>query len=121
MNNTGLHTIKCYSRLTFQLYVTQCTQKEGVLHPPTAPSDAWTMRLIIIIIIIIITDTALDPLGHHAVTCRRGGDVVTRHNQLRDVIVDFCHSARLGVKVEVGSRLTPDLRQTRPADVLVAD
>ena len=30
-------------------------------------------------------------------------------------------SARLGVKVEVGSRLTPDLRQTRPADVLVAD
>ena len=43
------------------------------------------------------------------------------HNRLRDVIVDFCHSARLGVKVEVGSRLTPDYRQTRPADVLVAD
>ena len=40
---------------------------------------------------------------------------------MRDVIVDFCHSTRLGVKVEVGSRLTPDLRQTRPADVLVAD
>ena len=34
---------------------------------------------------------------------------------------DFCHSACLGVKVEVGSRLTPDLRQTRPADVLVVD
>ena len=62
-------------------------------------------------------DTALDPLGHHAVTCRRGGDVVMRHNRLLDVIVDFCRSARLGVKVEVGSRLTPDLRQTRPADV----
>ena len=44
-----------------------------------------------------------------------------RHNRLRDVIVDLCHSARLGVKVEVGRRLTPDLRQTRPADVLVAD
>ena len=28
-------------------------------------------------------DTALDPLGHHAVTCRRGGgDVVMRHNRL---------------------------------------
>ena len=38
-------------------------------------------------------DTALDPLGHHAVTCRRGGDVVMHHNRLRDVIVDFCHSA----------------------------
>ena len=47
-----------------------------------------------------------------------------RHNRLRDIIVlivDFCHSAHLGVKVEVCSRLTPDLRQTRPADVLVAD
>ena len=44
-----------------------------------------------------------------------------RHNQLRDVIVDFCHSACLGVKVEGGCRLTPDLRQTHPADVLVAD
>ena len=54
-------------------------------------------------------DTALDPLGHRAVTCRRGGDIVTHHNRLRDVIVDFCHSAHLGVKVEVGSRLTPDL------------
>ena len=50
-------------------------------------------------------DTALDPLGHHAVICRRGGDVVMRHNQLRDAIVDFCHSACLGV---------------HPADVLVA-
>ena len=39
----------------------------------------------------------IDPLGHHAVTCRRGGDVLMRHNRLRDVIVDFCHSARLGV------------------------
>ena len=43
------------------------------------------------------------------------------HNRLRDVITDFCHSACLGVKVEVGNRLTPDLRQTCPADVLVAD
>ena len=68
-------------------------------------------------------DTALDPLGHHALTCRRGGDVVMRHNQLRDAFVDFCHSACLGVKVEVGSRLTPTvyLRQSHPADVLVVD
>ena len=49
-------------------------------------------------------DTALDPLGHHAVTCRRGGDGVMHHNQLRDAIVDFYHSARLGVKVVIGSR-----------------
>ena len=42
-------------------------------------------------------DSALDPLGHHGVTCRQGGDVVMRHNRLRDIIVDFCQSARLGV------------------------
>ena len=41
--------------------------------------------------------------------------------QLRTAIVDFCHSACLGVKVEVGSQLTPNLRKTRPADVLVAN
>ena len=51
----------------------------------------------------------------------RGGDVVMYHNRLRDALVDFCHSARLEVRVEVGSRLTPDLRQSHPADVLVAD
>ena len=44
-----------------------------------------------------------------------------RHNRLRDVTVAFCHNACLGVKMEVGSRLTPDLRQSRPADVLVVD
>ena len=43
------------------------------------------------------------------------------HNWLQDALVDFCHSARLGVKVEVGSQLTPDLRQSCPADALVAD
>ena len=46
-------------------------------------------------------DTALDPLGHHAVTCRQGCDVVMCHNKLQDMIVDFCCSACLGVKVEV--------------------
>ena len=34
-------------------------------------------------------DVAVDPLGHHAVTCRHGGDVVVRHNHLCDVFVDF--------------------------------
>ena len=33
-------------------------------------------------------DTALDPLGHHAVTCRQGGDVIIRHNRLRDEVFD---------------------------------
>ena len=27
--------------------------------------------------------SVLDPLGHHVLTCKRGGDVVSRHNKLR--------------------------------------
>ena len=46
---------------------------------------------------------------------------MTCHIHLRDVFIDLCHSACLGVKVEVGSHLTPDLRQSCPANVLVAD
>ena len=42
------------------------------------------------------------------------------HDLLRDALVDFCHNAHLGVKVEIGSRLTPDLRQSHPANLLVA-
>ena len=36
-----------------------------------------------------LPDTALDPLGHHAVTCRHGGNVVMHHNRLQDALVDF--------------------------------
>ena len=61
----------------------------------------------------------LDPLGHHALTCKHGGDVVLRHNSLRDVFVEFCHRACLGGQVEVGSGLGLDRLHSRPADVLV--
>ena len=47
-------------------------------------------------------NTALDLLGHHAATCKKGEDVVTRHGRLQDVFVDFYHQAHLGVHVEVG-------------------
>ena len=64
-------------------------------------------------------DSILDPLGHHATTCKQGGDIVHRHNLLRDVFADSCRLAHLSVKVEVGNNLTPDHDHTRPADVLV--
>ena len=35
-------------------------------------------------------DKMLDPLGHHATTCKRGGDVVFRHNKLRDILAETC-------------------------------
>ena len=47
-------------------------------------------------------DHQLDPLGHHAVTCKGGGDAVIRHNALRDVFAQFCHRARLGGRVWIG-------------------
>ena len=61
----------------------------------------------------------LDPLGHHATSCRHGGDVVTHHNHLRDTFAEFCHRAHLSVRVEVGYGLSGDHINTRPADVLV--
>ena len=35
-------------------------------------------------------DSILDPLGHHASTCKQGGDAVHCHNLLRDVFADSC-------------------------------
>ena len=64
-------------------------------------------------------DTALDPLGHHAVSCRHGDDVDIRHNSLRNIIADFCRRAYLSVRSEVGRGLLGTHNYTRPADVLV--
>ena len=41
-------------------------------------------------------DHQLDPLGHHAVMCKWGCDVVLHQNSLRDVFAQYCHRARLG-------------------------
>ena len=64
-------------------------------------------------------DTALDQLGNHAATCKRG--VVSRHNRLRDLVLEFCRHAHQVVRVEKGSGLTPDHSRTRPADILALD
>ena len=41
----------------------------------------------------------LDIHGHHALICHAGGDVVTRHNCLRDSFADFCRRACLAPKL----------------------
>eukprot|EP00731_Ephydatia_muelleri_P006949 Em0003g1197a len=61
----------------------------------------------------------LDPLGHHAVSCRHGGDVAIRHNRLRNIFAEFCRRAHLSVRVEVGQGLSRVQSNSRPADVLV--
>ena len=64
-------------------------------------------------------DIALDPLGHHAASCRHGGDVVARHNHVRDIFANFCRRAHLSVRVKVGYGLARDHVNSPPADVLV--
>eukprot|EP00731_Ephydatia_muelleri_P001545 Em0001g1545a len=64
---------------------------------------------------------SLDPLGHHALTCKHGGDVINRHNRLRDVFAESCRRACIGVQVEAGSGLGRDEHHTRPADVLATN
>ncbi|KAL5506275.1 hypothetical protein EMCRGX_G007887 [Ephydatia muelleri] len=64
-------------------------------------------------------EKSLDPLGHHATTCKRGGVVVYRHNRLRDIVAESCRRAHLSVHLEVGHNLTPDHSNTRPADILI--
>eukprot|EP00731_Ephydatia_muelleri_P017791 Em0010g889a len=66
-------------------------------------------------------DKMLDPLGHHAATCKRGGDVVVRHNRLRDILAETCRRAHFSVQVEAGCNLTPDHSHSRPADVLISN
>ena len=65
-------------------------------------------------------DHQLDPLGHHAVTCKGGGDVVLHHNSLRDVFAQFCHRARLGGQHEVGHGSGADSSLSKPADIYSA-
>ena len=66
-------------------------------------------------------DKMLDPLGHHATTCKRGGDVVFRHNRLRDILAETCRRAHFSVQLEAGCNLTPDHSHSRPADVLISN
>eukprot|EP00731_Ephydatia_muelleri_P003661 Em0001g3661a len=63
----------------------------------------------------------LDHLGHHVVTCKYGGDVVSCHKKIRDILVATCRLAHIGVQVEVGNNLTHDHNKTRPADILLSN
>ena len=63
----------------------------------------------------------LDPLGHHALTCKQGGDAVSWHNKLRDVVLQTCHRACISAKAEAGSGLGHELLHMCPADILASN
>ncbi len=64
-------------------------------------------------------DKTLDKFGYHALTCRKGPNVVKRHNTLRDTLFEYCRHALLNPKLEQGSGLDHAHSQTRPADILI--
>ena len=64
---------------------------------------------------------ALDPLGYHCVTCKRGGDITTRHNTLHNVVHSTFQRAGLSAHLEVGCGWGQDNSRTRPADILVTN
>ena len=61
----------------------------------------------------------LNPLGHHAVTCKFGGNVVSRHNHLRDTFVQTWRFAGVSASIEAGNGPGHVHLHTRPADVLL--
>ncbi|KAL5515639.1 hypothetical protein EMCRGX_G000834 [Ephydatia muelleri] len=61
---------------------------------------------------------ALDPLGHHAITCKRGGDVVTRHNTLRDALAEISTLVLL-TNWATGKTAAFDISVTSPLNTLI--
>ena len=47
--------------------------------------------------------------------------MVSRHNRLRDLVMEFCCRAHQVLRVEKGSGLTSDHSHTQPADILALD
>jgi len=66
----------------------------------------------------VCDDRALDPLGHHHVTCSTGGFVVVRHNRVRDALLKLCMLAGLSPQKEQGCSFGD---KSRPADILLPD
>ena len=61
------------------------------------------------------------PLDHHALTCKQGGDAISRHNKLGDLVLQTCHRACISAKAEAGSGLGCELLHTHPADILASN
>ncbi|KAL5516534.1 hypothetical protein EMCRGX_G001894 [Ephydatia muelleri] len=102
----GLHLNPCELNTAVNLWLGLNPHSENNAIPHTCP---------------LCPESMLDPLCHHSVTCKRGGDVTNRHNLLRNAIYEACHQASLSVRLEVGGGLGRDKALTRPADILVSN
>jgi len=61
----------------------------------------------------------MSPRKKHALSCRSGGDLIRRHNALRNFIYGLCQEAGLSPILEKTS--TGDVPGLRPADVYIKD
>ncbi|KAL5463780.1 hypothetical protein EMCRGX_G032714 [Ephydatia muelleri] len=111
--NWGREAQCVFSRLATLLALRQGRPKSSVVR------DIYGCLSISLVHCPYCPDHQLDPLGHHAMMCKWGGDVVVRHNALRDVFAQFCHRAQLGGQLEEGHGSGSDSSHSRPADILV--
>ena len=64
-----------------------------------------------------VCDTISDSMGDHHVTCRGNGDMIRRHDSLRDVLFSAAQSAALAPKKETPSLIPGS--SSRPADIFL--
>ena len=62
----------------------------------------------------------MDVFGDHAICCTSGGDLITRHNRVRNLVGKLCEEAKLSPVLEkVGILGHKDLSKRRPGDVTI--
>lgn len=61
----------------------------------------------------------LDRYGLHSLTCKSKGDIIARHNAVRNVIYNYCKAAGLTAKLEKANILGDHTDKRRPADVFI--
>jgi hypothetical protein len=60
----------------------------------------------------------MDIYGDHALCCKKSGDMITRHNRVRNLIVQFADMGLLSPEMEKLGILGPtDRSRRRPGDV----
>jgi hypothetical protein len=63
-------------------------------------------------------NTPLSPTASHTLKCKLNGDIISRHNRVRDVIFSLASSGALAPKLEK-SHILGDTPGQRPADVFI--
>ena len=61
----------------------------------------------------VCKEEVLDANGNHGVNCKKSGDMITRHNDLRDYLASQCRTAHLAPRIEEQSD------NIRPGDVFL--